>query len=916
MIDYNDIKQAIATNLPDNNNKEITAAKLRSTLNEFVDKVEVTETGIEDNVATSIGELESETNTKIAGLREEVNTAVASIKPIEITGNVTNAPDEEDLTSVNVGGTDVLKFKDKPYTPLTYSGMGRKTLRKNIVDGVNTLTQDMFYKGEAGNRVPNTNTIFIIQYDFDLGGASIEIPENCILEFNGGSISNGVIVGANTMFKCGQQYTFKENVTFRGTYATTWLSPCNFGAKGCNVNVSNSYVITYTDKYDSTVAINNAFASGFNIEFPAGIFYITDTLIIKKRGINIKLQGDSCESVESRAFIREDYYYDKKANNSNQTVIFVEGGFNVFNVQSSQIVFKGGVIDCSAITKSINPSHICFNLDLTYDISDCVFNTFILGNGNIQNGYCTTGYFVDCVKTTKAPYNGAAGFLTGCTFDGRVSYCSKAFYIPKNPKVISGDNGNVNTWATWVTSNDLLFDSWMCRQSHVLYCGLVFRIKGSHQGAALFNDEEKYTISPIELAVDDVYLDAIMWDYSGVKTQSGLCTSYYIISTPYISDYKSYRYIASPQARNITFSPNIRDIYYKQIPNDVIKENNLITDEKGLGLRCVEDFDFTTYDTIHYNTLRQFAHLPSNRITVTGYTEDGTIDNDYFSINKSSLFRLKGASIKFNKTKSELVDYENHYIDIKMNTSIYYNWVVGYNIHAGTNSLLPKNIEILWNNEVIDSKEIFENRNKRCFKNWFRFNKSGSYGELTFRFKGLKNIDNTGALEIKIYDLFVVSEDYRNDALDYITWSSTANRPEGIDCRLNFDTDLRTLLMYSSNYGFWLTSDGYVPYKKIGSSNSIPDTLSSYNIGAPFYNQTTNKTIFWSGGKWMDFDGVEYNAVRSGTFENKPTTAQKIYIGFAYFCTDRKTTEGSTNGIMIYHKGNDVWVDALGRVVS
>ena len=47
MTDYNDIKQSIATNLPDNNNKEITAAKLRSTLNEFVDKVEVTETGLE-----------------------------------------------------------------------------------------------------------------------------------------------------------------------------------------------------------------------------------------------------------------------------------------------------------------------------------------------------------------------------------------------------------------------------------------------------------------------------------------------------------------------------------------------------------------------------------------------------------------------------------------------------------------------------------------------------------------------------------------------------------------------------------------------------------------------------------------------------------------------------------------------------
>ena len=47
MADYNDIRQSIATNLPDNNNKEITAAKVRSTLNEFVDKVETTETVLE-----------------------------------------------------------------------------------------------------------------------------------------------------------------------------------------------------------------------------------------------------------------------------------------------------------------------------------------------------------------------------------------------------------------------------------------------------------------------------------------------------------------------------------------------------------------------------------------------------------------------------------------------------------------------------------------------------------------------------------------------------------------------------------------------------------------------------------------------------------------------------------------------------
>ena len=62
----------------------------------------------------------------------------------------------------------------------------------------------------------------------------------------------------------------------------------------------------------------------------------------------------------------------------------------------------------------------------------------------------------------------------------------------------------------------------------------------------------------------------------------------------------------------------------------------------------------------------------------------------------------------------------------------------------------------------------------------------------------------------------------------------------------------------------------------------------------------------------------------SGTFENKPN-GENIYIGFSYFCTDKQTTEGYTNGIMIFYKGQDttdpdnptdVWVDALGRIVS
>lgn len=49
-----------------------------------------------------------------------------------------------------------------------------------------------------------------------------------------------------------------------------------------------------------------------------------------------------------------------------------------------------------------------------------------------------------------------------------------------------------------------------------------------------------------------------------------------------------------------------------------------------------------------------------------------------------------------------------------------------------------------------------------------------------------------------------------------------------------------------------------------------------------------------------------------GTFANAPTSPS---IGQQYFCTDKQTTEGATDGIPIWYNGTS-WVDALGRTVE
>lgn len=101
---------------------------------------------------------------------------------LEATGqSITNLPDGEDLKTEH----GVLKLADKQYNPGAYSGLGRRILRKNIVAGVNLLTQAM---------VSKPNTIYVIQYDYDLQGETITIPEGCVLKFEGGSLNNGEII--------------------------------------------------------------------------------------------------------------------------------------------------------------------------------------------------------------------------------------------------------------------------------------------------------------------------------------------------------------------------------------------------------------------------------------------------------------------------------------------------------------------------------------------------------------------------------------------------------------------------------------------------------------------------------------------------------------------------------------------------
>lgn len=177
--------------------------------------------------------------------------------------------DSEDITTkTNANNQVSLLFADKNYNTAEYSGMGRVYLRKNIVNvedpvtgnvvKMNYLTQSMISK---------ENTIYIVQYSYNLNGQTITIPSGCVLLFEGGSIDNGSINFTDTTLAGDPNIT----TSISGTLKNSTLKPEWFGAKGNGV--TNDSVAL-----QSILNLNSSTGNGYKIELGAKTYKVNITV--------------------------------------------------------------------------------------------------------------------------------------------------------------------------------------------------------------------------------------------------------------------------------------------------------------------------------------------------------------------------------------------------------------------------------------------------------------------------------------------------------------------------------------------------------------------------------------------------------------------------------------------------------------
>lgn len=200
-----------------------------------------------------------------------------------------NVVDDEDLES---NECNVIKFKDRVYNKELASGKGYKILRKNWVNGKNILTQDM---------IKDDNTIYEIRYDFDLNNNTIDIPANCILKFNGGSLSNGEITCSKENIRINADiyqifYNIKISASLKQDCYFDW-----FGAKGDGKTDDSDIIKSiFTD-----ILIGGTVR---NFVIPAYKYYkITKPIIDNgySGNININIKGISSDKIGNYSSINQ-----------------------------------------------------------------------------------------------------------------------------------------------------------------------------------------------------------------------------------------------------------------------------------------------------------------------------------------------------------------------------------------------------------------------------------------------------------------------------------------------------------------------------------------------------------------------------------------------------------------------------------
>ena len=770
--------------------------------------------------------------------------------------------DDEDLTTT----FGIAHLKDRSYEPNNFSGKGYKILRKNIVCDINgenprnILTQDMLNK---------ESTVYEIRYDFDLNENEINIPNNSYLKFNGGTINNTNIKNIN-------QDIYVE-----------W-----FGAKGNNIN-------------DDTNAINQAAILARNnnkkLIFSNKNYYVTDTidlsdLTVYGNNATINYNGNDNKniiSLDSKDNINNNWGNTIKnininGNNKNVTGIYV--GKNTVLVHINRI----NITKCNIGIDTKNGISI---MDSIYIEGDSNINTSSIGIKMKQDSILTNANIVYCAIGVQA-------------VGGQINNTHIWGYKPRNTYI-----GILHSGGSLMVNN-CYFDTIVYRD---IEKNVLDKINDNYNGGACIISESDYSHLMVSNCIEYTNPDGIennksnYFIYIGNRKVKTYVTNNKVGSNC-IELYKTYnddRNYVPNYGNSQNWSYNFLKTGIYKIADNLVNYQNIIFTITSALPKYPNLYIVNVYNNNEKYSVNSIV-VGENNSFIEFYLDNNILYANIKDATQLLLTTINYLGIVYNpEFITDDISYVSSFVKIKN------NFVPQNTITTGTSENRPVG---RFGDMFIDTT-----LNAVLIKDDSKWNYIDTYVSASTIRKG--EYKYAPSLEQNKYGFSYYSTDLNKpiwwrgdiwrdangDPADNKRFGSTEEQPtKNVNGFIFYNTDINKLLIWNSNT--FKTFDGYTPVISVGTTENRPTyKLHDYDIGFQYFDTTINKPIFWTGYNWIEYNGNDVTFKTNGKFEQKPSNPS---IGFAYFCTDKQTTEGSSNGIMIYYKGDNVWVDALGRIVE
>ncbi|MBQ3538254.1 MAG: hypothetical protein IJA46_00330 [Bacteroidaceae bacterium] len=825
-------------------------------------------------------------------MRQYVGTAVSEMV------------DEEDIT---IDDDNLLRLKNRSYSKGV--GMGYVILRRGK---------------SFASQVTAANTIYEIRYDFDLAGEEVAIPEGCTLKFEGGRLIGGTLKLCNTKIVADESDYIFENLNIIGTTMgecfVDWFGALRNGVEDCSSN------------------IQRAFDSAFGeIRFGIGFYYITATINVSAPK-NVVLAG------EQEASLKKTRVEDDKIHNyfQNAAILWTDKNIEILSVQiiveesvsyeNIGFTIRGGVIDVSRCDNySVSVINLCRSayINMYPHISSS-----IVSNPRKLTINSTSAAIRFYEKETSH---------NGCFYGGSITS-----YISGFGTAIRNEIENI-----WITN--IFIDLKSDRNITAVDLGISGNsggeINGWIQTHHVFNVKENRS-ALITGNLRGCTITCHFWDLQ-LENNKSLWTNEYAFIMP--NNIKERPYIggkARHLLRNIDVIGNpliIEDVKALRNLNDYTSpnhnyiefvSNNLIgikpdIDVKGAVVNCysaytqlvVENISDDGNINIKYNIAsnRRFGTFyfkclePATfayfnlftKIEIIAMNKDTEICRTLYNLNETGIDKIVTVHLTVN-------DYADSLFVKLSNVTVNDNATVVSAIYTYEGGYIENRYEHLITREggMFNSDATLYFGDGRLTQEqdnpYFIFKKDGAYyyflpETYTLFSKGVDNAKNE-----------LISKKHHVGAMAFF-YNGTHFLP----------------LYLVNSSGMLCDSDGSLIYNdkhilRYGTfeSRPMPEIVDGINI-SPFKGQrylvtdfvengkTVGRYIYWDGIKWIDGRGYEVTKKNllsgCGTFASRP---EDVSIGYAYFCTDRHTDEGGNNGIVIFNKGNGIWVDALGRIVE